>query len=396
MGIRLTPEEKLHIEGLLAYANESQTEKLRAYLKHGSKAAAAKALDRNTHTITQAIQSCERKARLNMPTDAPGVEAAHATTTLERFPLGEGEGGTLLQWTKRKEGAAEVEVALQAAARALSETIKPARPVKKAPKDAPEDLLHQFTITDYHIGERSWSEETGENWDVKIATDLLVKWFERGVARAGEADTAILANIGDFIHWDGMKALTNQSGHVLDADTRIKMLQPLVFKLLPQAVSMLLQTHNNVHLIMAPGNHDDVSAGWMSGFLDANYANEPRVTVDNTKGRFFAYEWGKTALFYHHGDKVKFDQLPKVFVQEFRELYGRTEYHYGHCGHYHHEKVSDNGLVHMTQHRTLVARDGYAAGLGLRAEREASIYTYHKDYGRAEAIHLSPAMVSDD
>jgi hypothetical protein len=159
-------------------------------------------------------------------------------------------------------------------------------------------------------------------------------------------------------------------------------------------IAMLLEKHQRVHVIMEAGNHDPASSAWLRELLFAMYEDEPRVTVDNSPSLYHAYEWGKTALFYHHGDKRKVKNVDHVFAGMFRDVYGRATYSYGHVGHLHNDEVIETNLMRVERHRTLAPADAYASGGGWLAKRDAKVITYHQAFGEVSRITLSPQMVT--
>jgi hypothetical protein len=198
---------------------------------------------------------------------------------------------------------------------------------------------------------------------------------------APNSHTGIFAQLGDLIHYDSLVAITPAHGHILDADTRYAGLVRVVMRACRRIVRDLLGKHKRVHVIMAEGNHDESGSVWLREHLAALYSEEPRVTVDTTPKPFYAYEWGATSLFYHHGHKVGIKELARVFAAEFRELYGRTSRSYGHCGHYHHRESIEDALMYVERHPTLANRDAHAARAGYSAMRGATAIDYDLEFG---------------
>lgn len=257
-----------------------------------------------------------------------------------------------------------------------------------------DDLLNQFTITDYHLGMLAWDEESGDNWDMKIATDLILKWFQEAIRCSPMAKTAVLAQLGDFLHWDGLDAVTPSSGHVLDADTRFQKLARAAIYITRSVIKMLLEKHEKVHVVFAEGNHDMASSIWMREFLTVMYENEPRITIDQSPDPYYCYVHGDTTLFYHHGHKKKMEQLSDVFAAKFRSEWGSSKYSYAHVGHLHHHKVIESPLMKVEQHQTLAAKDAYASRGGWLSKRAATVITYHKKFGEVCRATITPEMVS--
>jgi hypothetical protein len=156
---------------------------------------------------------------------------------------------------------------------------------------------------------------------------------------------------------------------------------------------MMLEKHQTVHLVNCSGNHDLASSAWLREMLAAFYEDEPRVTVDTSPDVYYAYEFGKVSLFFHHGHRKKHGALSEVFAGKFREILGRTKYSYAHTGHLHHQRVDETSLMTIEQHNTLAAPDAYAAHGGWMSKRNAKVITYHKDYGEVSRLTISPEMI---
>ena len=106
--------------------------------------------------------------------------------------------------------------------------------------------MNCYVITDYHLGALSWGEETGADWDLKIAEDTLVAWFSRAIEQSPAAETALLAQISDFLHWDGFDPVTPAHRNLLDADTRFPKLVRVAIRVLRRVIRMLLAKHPKV------------------------------------------------------------------------------------------------------------------------------------------------------
>lgn len=284
---------------------------------------------------------------------------------------------------------------MREAVEALVEEIEPAKPIKLKPKSTLSDLCSMYAITDYHLGMMSWGEETGADWDMKIAEDSILAWFQSAISSTPDSKYAVLANIGDFMHWDGLDAVTPASKHVLDADTRFQKLIRVAIRIWRKVIPMLLEKHEQVYVIMADANHDESGEAWLREMLHAFYEHEPRVTVDNTADTYYCYEHGSVSLFFHHGHKRKVANIDTVFAAKFRDVFGRTKFSYGHMGHLHSVDVKETNLMIVEQHRTLAAPDAYASRGGWMSGRDAKVITYHKDYGEVARSVISFDMVAD-
>lgn len=301
-------------------------------------------------------------------------------------------GDRVLQWVKTSEDAETQAAMMHAAIAAFAEKL-PREKARPAPKATLAELLNCYVVTDYHLGMLAWGEETGADWDTAIAEDLLVAWFAAAIAQAPDAEVGVFAQLGDFLHWDGMDAVTPASKHLLDADTRFQKLVRVAIRVIRRVIGMLLAKHQRVHVLAAEGNHDPASSIWLREWLAAVYECEPRVTVDVSPDPYYGIEHGNTLLLFHHGHKRKTGNIDSVFVAKFREEFGRTKYAYAHMGHLHHIDVKETNLMIVEQHRTLAAPDAYASRGGWISGRDAQVITYHKTYGEVGRVRISSKML---
>lgn len=386
-----------------------------AYREHGTKQAAADSLGWTRSKMRRHLHRAAEKGLLGPAETLPGYRIDSLTTTpagtyvKQRKEHGEhytptlpvkgkttlvdAEGRIMMQHIMERDTAERQAEALRAMVAALKEDL-PRVNITPAPQGTQANLLNQFTITDNHFGMLSWREETGSDYDLRIAEQLLLDWFAAAIDLAPDAHTAVLAQIGDLMHHDALESVTPAHRHVLDADSRLQKVIRVVIRTIRRIIDMLLQKHHHVHVIMASGNHDPASSAWLREMLAVMYEDEPRISVDNSPSLYYAYEWGKTALMYHHGHKRGVNNVDATLAGTFRELYGRSKYAYAHVGHRHSDEGRKSGLMYVEQHETLAAPDAYAAGGGWLSGRSAKVITYSKDHGEVGRLTLRPEMVA--
>jgi len=305
------------------------------------------------------------------------------------------EGKAKLQWVKTSINHERQAELMREAVSALSVEIVPEIAVR-APAHTLDQLLNCYVITDYHLGMNSWGEETGGDWDMKIAEDLLVSWFGAAIAQAPDSRSAVFSQLGDFLHWDGISAVTPTSGHIVDADTRFQKVVRVAIGVIRRITSMLLAKHERVVLLMAEGNHDLASSMWLRELFAALYENEPRIEVITRPDPYYCLEHGLTSLFFHHGHKKRIDSLETVFIAKFREVFGRTRFSYAHTGHLHHNVLRETNTMQLEQHRTLAAPDSHASRGGWTSGRDAKVITYHSQFGEVGRTTISYEMLAGD
>jgi hypothetical protein len=380
-------------ENLKQFGTERQNEFIDALNKYGSLRKAADELQVSAGTIQSGLDRLKHKAAIrgyapqnDMVHIVPDPFVVRGTSTLYK------DGVAKIQWVKTRLDDDKMQAIMLETIESLKEDI-PRVLMSDPPPLGNDNLLNCYVITDYHMGMLAWDEECGENWDVKIAEALIIKWFAQAIQQSPQANQAIFAQLSDFLHFDGMDAVTPASKHLLDVDSRFSKLVRSSIRVLRTVIDMLLQKHQNLHIIMADANHDPVSQIWLREWFAVMYENEPRVTVDKSPNPYNAFEFGKTALFFHHGHKRKVSNVSEVFAGKFREIYGRTKYAYAHMGHLHHIDVKENSLMIVEQHRTLAPADAYSARGGWLSGRDAKVITYDKRFGEVSRLTINSDML---
>jgi hypothetical protein len=304
------------------------------------------------------------------------------------------EGKPSGQWVKASLSHQALVDAMREAIDGFKDEIPPAVSVV-APAASDEHLCNLYTFTDYHLGMLAWHKEGGSDWNISIAEKTILAALIQMVNQSPTAHTAVLNIQGDFLHTDGKTPVTPASKHVLDADSRFSNIRRSAIRIIRSLVAICLQRHQEVRLIIAEGNHDEESAGWLSDLFSVHYEEEPRVTVSDSVLPFYVFEWGTTMLGVHHGHKVKNESLPLLFAAQFPQAWGRTTRREIHCGHRHHRDEKEYNGVTVVQHPTLAARDAYAARGGWIADRAAWAITYHKKYGAVGRVMITTEMLED-
>lgn len=380
-------------EALYEYATDVERRALDAIKEYGHARAAERALGLGNDTISKAVRRL--KARAAKSGYAPGhfewgtAPGYHmGKVTVQRGADGEVER----VWERQLPDQARLAEAMEEAVAAMAEAITPVAPLP-APTGTTTALCTLYTFTDYHVGMLAWHEEGGADWDVSIAEATGIAAMQAMVAGSPASDTAVISIKGDFVHYDGFAPVTPTHGHVLDADSRFGKVVKVSIRLIRQLVSLALQKHRSVILVISEGNHDLASSLWLRNLFAALYEDEPRISVHDSELPYFALEWGNVMLGFHHGHLSKNAALPTLFAAQFREMWGRCSKVYIHTGHRHHREVKEHPGAVVIQHPTLAARDAYAARGGWFSERAITAITYHRLFGEVGTVTVTPEMI---
>lgn len=379
---------------LATWATPRQAEYIDAVNLHGGVNAAASALATHPSTVGKAISSVREKAARGGYAPGHWQDGVAPGYLMGKVTVQRGPAGVERTWERMSPDQEAYALAQRAALEALAEELPRVRPLQgPALLSTNERLLNLYTLTDSHVGMLAWHKEGGADWDLKIAENVLVGCFAQMIAGSPPARVGFVNQLGDFLHSDGLLPITPTSGHILDQDGRFSKMVGVAIRVLRRVVDMSLAKHESVVVLLAEGNHDMASSVWLRHMFKALYENEPRVHVIDSELPFYAYQHGKTALFFHHGHLKKPETFVGVFAPQFPVIWGATTKRYAHAGHRHHWTGKDDQGLRVIQHSTLAARDAYAARGAWFSEREATSYTYHDDYGQVASNTVSPEML---
>jgi hypothetical protein len=362
-----------------------QREAIEAVERYGSQRKAAKALGISRSALLNRLASAQAY------TDAdPAVQGAMSEAGMQDI-------GVLHSGWIKTDGAslyfqqpsikAEPEDIAQRV-RAALEGVEPIQPVSP-PAETADSLLTLYPLPDAHIGQLSWGQETGEDYDLKIAADRIKSGIAECLSAAPASREAVLVAMGDWLHIDNQDNRTPASKHQLDADGRFQKVLDVGIGVLAATAEALVAKHQSVTVVIQRGNHDETAYLAVLFALAERYRDEPRISVQRKPGEFFVTEWGRCLLASCHGDKAKAERLVMYLADKWPEMWGRTKFRYLFTGHLHHHKSQDLGGVHWEQLRAITAKDAYAASHAYSGRSEMQAITYDRQRGEISRVRVA-------
>ncbi len=378
------------------WATETQIRAIDAVNTYGSERKAAVALGVTKTAINKSITQARKKAQFHgyapeahFTHPAPDMHVVKGVSTYYNK-----EGQPAGQWVKTRLDQEAAQIAMKAAIEAFAEDAPRVAP-SEIPDHCVESLLNLYTITDAHVGMYAWSKEAGEDWDLKIAEKTIVSAISHLIRNSPKAETALINQLGDYLHIDSLSAVTPTSGHLLDADGRYGLLVKVAVRILRTVVDLALAKHARVIVLIAEGNHDMASSVWLRHLFSLVYENEPRVIVHESEMAYYCHMHGKTMLTFHHGHLRKPAEINSVIPAQFPKEWGAAAHRYCHMGHMHHLMVKENAGITVMQHPTIAARDAYSARNGWIADRRMIGITYHREFGETSQTIVNPDMFAE-
>lgn len=398
--------------------DEALLESVDIIQQHGTASYAARATGKSEATLRRHLMMATARGLVNRKPVMPGFEIVATTSVLDPhgnltreyvrqkpaedrgpFSLPEGHtvkgvsalldanGNVSAQWVKTKQGEPDPLEIVERIKTALADIV-PAAPVE-APAIVLGELCTVYGIADAHIGLRSWHHETGSSYDTDLAAERVKDWVAQCVAASPAAHTGIIMDVGDYFHANDDTNQTPTSKHVLDVDTRMFRTLEIGVATLASAVESALTKHQEVRVVVLPGNHNSTIYLAILFSVAERYRDNPRVIVHKKPGEFFVHEFGRVMIAGHHGDKAKADRLVHFVADEYSEIWGRTKHRFLFTGHLHHHKSQDIGGMKWEQLRAVAERDAYAVSHAYSARAQMQAITYHKFRGEIQRVAVN-------
>jgi hypothetical protein len=364
---------------------------IEAVKAHGSHTKAAQSINCARQTVDGVIDRLERKAAAQgvaphrdlVHQTAPGFDAKRISTAYKA------DGSVGLQWVIQEKEKTSLQERLDIMIEGVKDDLSGYKKPVAAPDMVDSDYLAMYMIGDHHFGMLADSETKvdDDDWDVKIATRILIDATNRLANRVGNAETGVLLNVGDFFHADS-SANTTTKGTPVDVDTRIAKTFKLAGRLFSVLIDRMLQTHKNVVVINVRGNHDSDMACHLSSCLELLYIEEPRVQILINYPKFLHYQWHNNLFVFHHGDRIKHEQVLQTVIKNLDDEWAESKNRYCHLGHIHHHTAREVGSMHFEHWGSLTATDQWHSDSGYGAERSMTAVVYHKDSGEDSRVKI--------
>ncbi|MEH3065310.1 MAG: metallophosphoesterase [Methylobacterium radiotolerans] len=293
--------------------------------------------------------------------------------------LRDGEGRTVQEWVKTREGHDPMLFA--ASLREAMIDMRGAAVLKAPAADRDADLLTVYVIPDLHLGMMAHAPECGEDYDLKIASAMVRRELHRLLAMAPPSKNAVVLFLGDFFHQNDQRNATPRSGHTLDVDGRWRKVYGVGARVAIAASTAVAERHEKVEVAFLPGNHDEDAALTLAVALELYFEGHGRVKVARGKGIHWFRRFGKCLLGASHGHTMKPDRMAMMLATDRPKDWGATEFRHFFFGHIHHETAKEVGPVRVESFTSPAAKDSYAAAGGYRSGRSLNAVTFHAKRG---------------
>lgn len=225
-------------------------------------------------------------------------------------------------------------------------------------------LLAVVNPTDLHMGKYAWGKESGHNYTVEIAEQLLAGAIEDLLAKLApyRIGKFVLTVGSDLLNADNSENTTT-AGTAQATDGRQQRTIRRTWQLMTWAVERLLQVAP-VHIVIVNGNHDRDMSFVIGEILSVAFCNHADVTIDNEPPRRKYIEFGKCLIGFEHGDETKPARLPGLMAEEAAEAWGRTKWRAFETGHLHDQAVMEFPGCIVRRNPALTAAEDWHSAKG--------------------------------
>jgi hypothetical protein len=256
-----------------------------------------------------------------------------------------------------------------------------------------EGCVYELDVPDLHFGKLTWGEETGMDYDIKIARQMALTAIDRLLQymQYHEVNQILLPWGNDFYNVD-TEAETTAKGTPQQEDTRWKK----TFRegrILTQQIIDLCSQYAQTDVVFIPGNHDKQRLYFLGECMVAAFSKNPNVTIDNGPRTRKYRHYQNVLLGFCHGSDERPEKLPTIMSMEQKEAWSQSVYREWHLGDKHHSKQLE--LKHEEQLActvrylsSLTATDAWHFdNLFVGSNLAATSFVWHPLYGLQAEYH---------
>lgn len=215
------------------------------------------------------------------------------------------------------------------------------KPTSPTPQQPFGSYMCEIALYDIHYGALAWAAETGQDYDVNIASEIMAYATDQIVERTKyrDIDHYLLPIGNDYMHLNDVSETTPRNGNKLDVDSRL----PGIITKAEEALFYLVDELKKVapvKLIWIPGNHDPQTSYFILRTLHGWYRKDEMVNVDTSPKPRKVLSYGPNMLAFMHGcniSKSRKKELPNIIMQEAldADCLEKDQYREIHMGHRH-------------------------------------------------------------
>jgi hypothetical protein len=258
-------------------------------------------------------------------------------------------------------------------------------------KEDKEGYLCEIGIVDHHLGQLSWKQEVGFNYDIKIAKKLHADAVDFLIDKIKPYKiNKILYHFGQDFYNVNSQFNHTVAGTRQDEDGRWQKSFEEGIMVHVDAINKLKQIAD-VDAISIKGNHDEERTQYAATVLKAWFRLDSNVKIDNSPMSRKYYLYGKNLIGLSHAEEIKTDRLLGLMPIEAKEMWSKACHYEWHIGHLHSESLkqslSESNGIKIRHLSTLVPVDAWHFNKGYLHNRETNLFLWHPEKGNQIQIN---------
>ena len=267
-------------------------------------------------------------------------------------------------------------------------TYKPKEIAKIEPKDQKDCAVGvdvELSIYDFHLAKRTINKDDNS---IALRKERYIATLSSLISKVYAIytiDKIVFPISNDFFHSDTYQETTT-NGTPLTAIASYDEEYEEGFDLLVNAITILRNYCNHVHVVLVQGNHDRTKGFYLAHALEVYFSKAVDVTFDRDHSITKHIVLGNTFIGYHHGNNCKLQELPLWFSTASNKAtrdFGSAKYREIHTGDKHHYMAREIMGVRIQQMPSLSGHDRWHEdGLFSHTLRAALVHIYDKEFGK--------------
>jgi hypothetical protein len=253
-----------------------------------------------------------------------------------------------------------------------------------------DEMLYEIAVFDAHLGRLAWREESGADYDLKIAEEAVYSVVDKLLSYGkGFPIKKILLPWGnDLMNVDGLMNTTTK-GTPQSEDTRWQKTFRKVREITVNVIDKC-STLAPVDVLIIAGNHDRQRTFYLGDALESWYHNNPNVCIDNTAKLRKYYLFGKNLIGFTHGSEESLKRLPLLMPLEVPDMWAKSTYREWHTGDKHKKFDTNEEGVVIRILRALAAPDSWTASKGFNSLRASESFLWQCKDGLLAQFTATP------
>jgi|GEM_PF-632292 len=263
---------------------------------------------------------------------------------------------------------------------------------KQCTNYSPNGEFLEIDIADAHLGLLAWHKECGEDYNIKIAVDIVHKCIDDIIYRIGDRklEKIYYCCLGDFLHYDSVNGKTYRDTPQ-DCDGRYHKMFDAALDLQIDVINRLSEITNVVVPYIA-GNHDKTSSYSLIKAVEMAFRKCDNVTFDTKPISRKIIQEGNVLIGLSHGCMKK-KNAENWIIADYRKELCSAVYVEQHNGHFHSLKTIEDenaGILHRYLPSVCTASEwehweGYPRGL-----KYVLSFLWNKDSGLRDVWYSNP------